>query len=149
MEKEQEQKSENDASSLESKTETDTVENQTDISKGTIILSPRNHRVDAINNENLEKLNGINYKKGCYTGQEIVARTHYLGKIKKQIFLISHNSKLINIADKIHDENNEILGEVISDNQTVQEKTICLAVVRLDAAEKDLYANNQKINLIN
>ena len=98
---------------------------------------------------NLEKLNGINYKKGCYTGQEMVARTHYLGKIKKQIFLMSHNSKLINIADKIHDENNEILGEVISDNQTVQEKTICLAVVRLDAAEKDLYANNQKVNLIN
>ena len=32
---------------------------------------------------NLESLDGINYKKGCYTGQEIVARTHYLGKIKK------------------------------------------------------------------
>ena len=98
---------------------------------------------------NLEKLNGINYKKGCYTGQEIVARTHYLGKIKKQIFLISHNSKLINIANKIHDENNEILGEVISDNQTIQDETICLAVVRFDAAEKDLYVNNQKVNLIN
>ncbi|MDB4090049.1 hypothetical protein N9540_02155 [Gammaproteobacteria bacterium] len=98
---------------------------------------------------NLEKLNGINYKKGCYTGQEIVARTHYLGKIKKQIFLMSHNSKLINIADKIHDENNEILGEVISGNQAVQEKIICLAVVRLDAVEKDLYANNQKVNLVN
>ena len=98
---------------------------------------------------NLEKLNGINYKKGCYTGQEIVARTHYLGKIKKQIFLIRHNSKLINIANKIHDENNEILGEVISDNQIVQEKTICLVVLRLDAAEKDLYINSQKVNLIN
>ena len=97
---------------------------------------------------NLEKLNGINYKKGCYTGQEIVARTHYLGKIKKQIFLISHNSKLINISNKIHDENNEILGEVISDNQTIQEKIICLAVIRLDAIEKDLYINNTKVNII-
>ncbi|MBA3695678.1 MAG: folate-binding protein YgfZ, partial [Methylotenera sp.] len=28
---------------------------------------------------NLDALNAINYKKGCYTGQEIVARTHYLG----------------------------------------------------------------------
>jgi folate-binding protein YgfZ len=98
---------------------------------------------------NLEKLNGINYKKGCYTGQEIVARTHYLGKIKKQIFLISHNSKLINIADKIHDENNEILGEVISSNQTIQEEIICLAIIRLDAVEKDLYINNIKINIVN
>ena len=98
---------------------------------------------------NLEKLNGINYKKGCYTGQEIVARTHYLGKIKKQIFLINHNSKLINISNKIHDENNEILGEVISGNQTIQEEIICLAVIRLDAIEKDLYINNIKVNIVN
>ena len=98
---------------------------------------------------NLEKLNGINYKKGCYTGQEIVARTHYLGKIKKQIFLINNNSKLINISNKIHDENNEILGEVISSNQTIQEEIICLAVIRLDAIEKDLYINNTKVNIVN
>ena len=33
---------------------------------------------------NLDALGGINYKKGCYTGQEIVARTHYLGKVKRR-----------------------------------------------------------------
>ena len=33
---------------------------------------------------NLDALNGINFKKGCYTGQEIVARTHYLGKVKRR-----------------------------------------------------------------
>ena len=36
---------------------------------------------------NLDALNGINFKKGCYTGQEIVARTHYLGKIKRRTLL--------------------------------------------------------------
>jgi len=30
-----------------------------------------------------EQLGAINYRKGCYPGQEIVARTHYLGKIKR------------------------------------------------------------------
>lgn len=34
---------------------------------------------------NFDLLNGINFKKGCYTGQEIVARTHYLGKIKRRM----------------------------------------------------------------
>lgn len=33
---------------------------------------------------NLDSLGGISFKKGCYTGQEIVARTHYLGKIKRR-----------------------------------------------------------------
>lgn len=36
---------------------------------------------------NLDLLNGINFKKGCYTGQEIVARMHYLGKLKQRMFV--------------------------------------------------------------
>jgi len=36
---------------------------------------------------NLDILGGINFKKGCYTGQEIVARTHYLGKVKRRMLL--------------------------------------------------------------
>ena len=36
---------------------------------------------------NLDELGGISYTKGCYTGQEIVARTHYLGKSKRELVL--------------------------------------------------------------
>lgn len=36
---------------------------------------------------NLDALGGINFKKGCYTGQEIVARTHYLGKVKRRTWI--------------------------------------------------------------
>ena len=36
---------------------------------------------------NLELLDGISFKKGCYTGQEVVARTHYLGKLKRRMYL--------------------------------------------------------------
>ncbi|MCB1776365.1 MAG: folate-binding protein YgfZ [Candidatus Competibacteraceae bacterium] len=36
---------------------------------------------------NLEILGGISFKKGCYTGQEVVARTHYLGKLKRRMYL--------------------------------------------------------------
>ena len=36
---------------------------------------------------NFDLLNGISFNKGCYTGQEIVARTHYLGKVKRRTLL--------------------------------------------------------------
>lgn len=36
---------------------------------------------------NLELLGGVNFNKGCYPGQEIVARTKYLGKIKRRAAL--------------------------------------------------------------
>ncbi len=36
---------------------------------------------------NLELLGGVNFKKGCYPGQEIVARSQYLGKLKRRTTL--------------------------------------------------------------
>jgi hypothetical protein len=38
---------------------------------------------------NLERVEGVNFKKGCYPGQEVVARSQYLGKLKRRMFLAS------------------------------------------------------------
>ena len=37
---------------------------------------------------NWEVLGGISFQKGCYPGQEIVARTQYLGKLKRRMYLV-------------------------------------------------------------
>jgi tRNA-modifying protein YgfZ len=37
---------------------------------------------------NLDLLDGISFTKGCYTGQEIIARTQHLGRIKRRLFRI-------------------------------------------------------------
>lgn len=37
---------------------------------------------------NLEAIGGVSFQKGCYTGQEIVARMHYLGKVKRRMFRV-------------------------------------------------------------
>ena len=36
---------------------------------------------------NLDLVDGVSFKKGCYPGQEVVARSHYLGKLKRRMFL--------------------------------------------------------------
>jgi len=36
---------------------------------------------------NLERVDGVSFKKGCYPGQEVVARSQYLGKLKRRMFL--------------------------------------------------------------
>ncbi|MYM39616.1 CAF17-like 4Fe-4S cluster assembly/insertion protein YgfZ [Duganella qianjiadongensis] len=38
---------------------------------------------------NFELLGGVNFKKGCYPGQEIVARSQYLGKLKRRTTLVT------------------------------------------------------------
>ncbi len=35
---------------------------------------------------NLQLVNGVNFKKGCYPGQEVVARMQYLGKLKRRMY---------------------------------------------------------------
>ena len=37
---------------------------------------------------NLDLVDGIDFRKGCYTGQEIIARTQHLGRIKRRMFRI-------------------------------------------------------------
>lgn len=38
---------------------------------------------------NLQAIGGVSFKKGCYTGQEIVARMQYLGKLKRRLYRLS------------------------------------------------------------
>ncbi|MEZ1315907.1 folate-binding protein YgfZ [Pseudomonas fluorescens] len=38
---------------------------------------------------NLQAVGGVSFKKGCYTGQEIVARMQYLGKLKRRLYRLS------------------------------------------------------------
>lgn len=39
-----------------------------------------------------DTINGVNFKKGCYTGQEIVARMHYKGKLKRHLYRFNVNT---------------------------------------------------------
>ena len=38
---------------------------------------------------NFDLIGGVNYKKGCYIGQEVIARLHYRGQLKKHLRRIS------------------------------------------------------------
>ena len=42
---------------------------------------------------NLELIGGVSFKKGCYPGQEIVARMQYLGKLKRRMYLVHIDGK--------------------------------------------------------
>ncbi|MEY4466739.1 MAG: hypothetical protein RIR21_532 [Pseudomonadota bacterium] len=43
---------------------------------------------------NFELIGGVNFRKGCYPGQEIVARSQYLGKLKRRMQLASTNATM-------------------------------------------------------
>lgn len=55
---------------------------------------------------NMEKTGGISFTKGCYTGQEIVARAHYRGAVKKSMYRLSGQGPLPQPGDTIRCDKN-------------------------------------------
>lgn len=60
-----------------------------EINEGIPSLNPETSEAFVLQMTNLQLLNGVNFKKGCFPGQEIVARTKYLGKAKRRMYLAS------------------------------------------------------------
>ena len=83
---------------------------------------------------NLDLVDAISWEKGCYPGQEIVARTHYKGATKRRT-LRFRGEKPVAEGDKVSDGEREV-GEVL--NVAGNE---LLAVVPLDNADIPLTAN--------
>lgn len=86
---------------------------------------------------NLDALNGINFKKGCYTGQEIVARTHYLGKIKRRT-LLAHiaTESAPQAGDHLQLQGlDEAIGQIVRAAPAPQGGFDVLAEVRLEMLE--------------
>ena len=53
---------------------------------------------------NFELLGGVNFKKGCYPGQEIVARSQYLGKLKRRAALATVAQDAVHAGDEVFSE---------------------------------------------
>lgn len=85
---------------------------------------------------NLDLLNAINFKKGCYTGQEIVARTHYLGTVKRRTFLMhAASEQMPNPNDKLMDANGAEVGQVVRSAPAVTGGFDILAELRIEAQQ--------------
>lgn len=86
---------------------------------------------------NLDLLGGISFNKGCYTGQEIVARTHYLGKVKRRTHLAHvEGTEAIQPGSKIYGtDSTEPVGLVVNAAPAPQGGYDVLAEIRLESVE--------------
>jgi hypothetical protein len=58
-----------------------------EIKAGIPVIYPETSEAFVLQMANLGVLDGVSFKKGCYPGQEIVARMQYLGTLKRRMFL--------------------------------------------------------------
>ena len=98
---------------------------------------------------NLQSINGLSFKKGCYPGQEVVARMHYLGKQKKRMYLAHLDSASVpQPGTAIYmsgEHNNQAIGQIVSSCAAPSGGADILAVLQIASAQsREVHLGDQQ-----
>lgn len=89
---------------------------------------------------NLQAIGALSFKKGCYPGQEIVARMHYLGKLKRRMFVAhTDDTGTIQPGEPLYAEGSESgqgVGKVVRVQSNPNGGSDLLAVIEISSVEQ-------------
>ncbi len=95
---------------------------------------------------NLQHIDGVSFKKGCFPGQEVVARMQYLGKLKRQMFRLQYAGDQLPLSgDEIYKAGGgSAVGKVVDAANTEKGLSRLLAVVAIDATSEHLFLDKEE-----
>ncbi|MBX9295674.1 hypothetical protein K5M33_01715 [Chromobacterium vaccinii] len=93
---------------------------------------------------NMELIGAVNFKKGCYPGQEIVARSQYLGKMKRRMFKVTFDTAL-SVGDKLYSPQlpDQSIGMLAAVCQVNDSTYLGLAVAQSQTWEAGIFADEE------
>lgn len=95
---------------------------------------------------NLPLIGGVSFTKGCYPGQEVVARMHYLGKLKKRMYRITIDTDKVPLpATNIYEKesgNTQSVGQIVDAQLNESGNVDALAVLQIKSAEESVLCLN-------
>ena len=114
-----------------------------DIRSGIPVILPETQEQFVPQMVNLDAIGGVSFQKGCYPGQEIVARTQYLGKIKRRMYLagvkVEPGTPILPVSagDELFsaDMGNQSSGTVVNAAHSPGNGYDVLGVVQISSAE--------------
>ncbi len=96
---------------------------------------------------NFDLNGGVSFKKGCYPGQEVVARLHYLGKPNRRLFIGELNTpESVSPGSEVRNDSEKVAGHVY-DAAVAGDTSLVLISLKLADSEKPLHsASGEKIS---
>ena len=91
---------------------------------------------------NLQRWGALSFTKGCYTGQEIIARTHYRGKLKRHLYHANVSCQiLLEPGDELKNQNGQNVGVIVEVALKENKEYTLLAVIQDIAIGSDILFN--------
>ncbi|MFV9990508.1 MAG: folate-binding protein YgfZ [Coxiella endosymbiont of Dermacentor nuttalli] len=91
---------------------------------------------------NLQQWGAISFTKGCYIGQEIIARTHYLGKLKRHLYRANVICQILPApGDKLKNHNNQNVGIIVEVASKGNKEYKLLIVIQDTVADNNILFN--------
>jgi folate-binding protein YgfZ len=92
---------------------------------------------------------GVNFSKGCYPGQEVVARLHYLGRAKRRLYAFSSDSKL-HVGDSLLSANSKSskASGIVINTVKYNSKYYCLATLEVDHKDHKVTLDNEQGSIL-
>ena len=87
---------------------------------------------------NLDITGGLSFQKGCYPGQEIIARTQYLGKLKRRMYLANiASSQPVMAGDQLFNAElpEQSCGMIVNAAPSPEGGFVALAVIQTNSVE--------------
>ncbi|HVE51724.1 MAG TPA: folate-binding protein [Casimicrobiaceae bacterium] len=87
---------------------------------------------------NWDAIGGLDFRKGCYPGQEIVARMQYLGRLKERLFMFASEASAPSPATRLFSEafGDQPCGTVVNSSPAPTGGSVMLAVAQQGAVER-------------
>lgn len=136
------------------------------LSNGLAFISNTNKGMHIPQMINMDLLSAIDWDKGCYTGQEIIARMHYRGKANRRSFVFRSTQKPLAKDQELSESLNhassesaaletlslknsagELIGDVLELIQLTEGELLGLAVIKLKSLDDQLNQSPQAATL--
>jgi len=93
---------------------------------------------------NLDLIGGVSFTKGCYPGQEIVARTRYLGKVKRRMYRAQVNTETVQAGQDIFsmEMGGQPSGKILCASHVGTHAWEVLLVAQISSLEHGLHLDN-------
>ena len=94
---------------------------------------------------------GVNFSKGCYPGQEVVARLHYLGEAKRRLFAFKSDFEM-QVGDTLYCSSSKTAkargdrykgSGIVVNSVKYKSEFYCLATLDIDLLDREITLNNE------